>query len=141
MYPKLYNWRNRFLQELDSAKASAPKPVELKGRDAVNAILGADFTDKDLSVDPVDPFQLKEGTNVEVWTRLAYGQHGARLTHQQLYPTDGGGYGPYKDRGRLIKLTKDEVAIAVESEDKQKEVHIHAPRWNFKIVPLDGSRL
>lgn len=109
------------MKEVEAAKSGAPKPVTLDSPDAVRAVLGADFSDKDLSVDPKDPVQLKDGTNVE------------------LYPTDSGGFGPHKDRGRLIKLTKDEVAIAVESE--QGETHVHAPRWNFRIAELAESRL
>jgi hypothetical protein len=109
---------------LEKAKEKTPKPLTLEGKDAVSAVLSSDFTDKELSVDSNDPIQLRAGTSVEV------------------YPTDGGGFmDKNKDRGRLIKLTKDEVAIAVQSEQGDKEVHIHAPRWNFKIREASASRL
>ena len=58
----------------------------------------------------------------------------------QVYPTDGGGF-THKDVGRLVKLTKDEVAIAVRSETNDTEVHVHAPRWGFKVEEVAESRL
>lgn len=123
-YPKVIAWRNRFKQELEKAKSRAPQPVRLEGADAVQAVLNADFTDKDLQVDSNDPVGIQSGTSVEV------------------YPTDGGGFmDKNKDRGRLVKLTKDEVAISVQAEKGDKEVRIHAPRWNFKIREASGSRL
>lgn len=120
----MYAWRDRFAEEVARAKARAPKPLTLTSGDAVRAVLDSAFTDYALSVDANDPVQLKEGTSVEV------------------FPTDGGGFMEKdKDRGRLIKLTKDEVAIAVRSLQGDKEVHLHAPRWNFKIRAVGGSRL
>ena len=86
------------------------------------AVLNAEYTDTALFIDPGDPLQLREGTNVE------------------LYPTDGGGF-THKDRGRLIKLTKDEVAISVKPSLGDKEVHVHAPRWNFRVVERSNSKL
>ena len=106
IYPKVFSWRNRFRSELVAARQAAPSPLSLEGAEAVAAILGAEFTDRDLFVDQDDPVQLSEGSEVG------------------LFPTDGGGY-THQDRGRLIKLTKDEVAIAVQSE-QGREVHLHA---------------
>jgi hypothetical protein len=124
IYPMVYAWRKRFNEELEQAKSRAPKPVRLEGSDAVSAILNSDFSDKELSVDSNDPVQLKAGTAVEV------------------YPTDGGGFmDKDRDQGSLIKLTKDEVAIAVRSNEGDKEVRIHAPRWNFSIREASVSRL
>lgn len=120
IYPKVYNWGDRFKEALEEAKSQA-KPVTLEGFVAVLAILGPDFSDYDLFVDGTDPIQLQSGTNV------------------QLFPTDGGGF-THKDTGRLVKLTKDQVAIAVRSE-KGEEVHVHAPGWGFKVQEDDGSRL
>lgn len=112
------------MKEVEQAKSRAPQPVRLEGSDAVSAILSSDFSDKSPSVDSNDPIELKAGTAVEV------------------YPTDGGGHHDKdRDRGSLIKLTKDEVAISVRSNQGDKEVHIHAPRWNFKIREASGSRL
>lgn len=107
---------------LDQAKGQAPKPVRLQGPKAVEAVLSADFSDKETAVDEMDPIKISAGSNVVV------------------FPTDSGGLN-HKDRGRLIKLTKDEVAIAVQSQQPGKEVHVHAPRWNFKVAELDAAKL
>lgn len=45
-----------------------------------------------------------------------------------------------QDRGSLIKLTKDEVALAVRSTNGE-EIHVHAPRWQFKVRATSGARL
>ena len=122
IYPKVYSWRNRFKAALEDEKSRGPKPVSLTGADAVQAIPSAGFSDDHVVVDSSDPVQIKRGTAVE------------------LFPTDGGGF-THKDKGRLVKLTKDEVAIAVPSEKGDKTVHVHAPRWIFRIQEVAGSKL
>jgi hypothetical protein len=77
LHPKVHDWRTRFGSEIEQVKSIAPKPERLQGAEAVNAILTAEFTDKDLTVDKIDPLKMKPETPVE------------------LYPTDGGGYGQY----------------------------------------------
>ena len=121
IYPKTYDWQRRFMAEVESARAKAPKPVTLSGGDAVKAVLDADFSDNPI-VDPKDPVGLEAGTNVE------------------LYPIDSGGF-THKDKGRLVKLTRDDVAIAVRSERAEREVHVHAPRWNFRVAEVESARL
>lgn len=122
IFPKVYDWRARFMTALEEARSQAPPPVKLEGPEAVEAVLGADFSDNDLFVDAGDPIKVENGTTVE------------------LFPTDSGGF-THKDQGQLVKLTKDEVAIAVRSEKGEKDVHVHAPRWNFKIQEVGDSRL
>ncbi|KAK5136724.1 hypothetical protein LTR08_002377 [Meristemomyces frigidus] len=116
VYPKAYGWRHRFKAALNAARTRGPKPVPLGSEDAVRTVLYAGPSDSGLAVDPKDPLGLQEGATVE------------------LLPTDGGGYGD-KDKGRLVKLTKDEVAIAVSAKtgEDRRTVHIHAPRWQFRI--------
>ena len=124
IYPNVYAWRARFKEALAHAKSRAPKPLRLKGEDAVAAVLSSSFSGEALVVNSNDPIGLKAGAAVEV------------------YPTDGGGFQEKdRDRGRLIKLTKDEVAIAVSSPKDGKEVRIHAPRWNFKVREATTARL
>jgi hypothetical protein len=118
-YPKVYSWRHRFKSVLHAAHERAPAPVRLQGADAVRAILTADFLDRAPTVDPADPQKLKEGATV------------------LLYPTDGGGF-THKDKGRLVKLTKDEAAIVVRAKSGE-EVRIHAPRWGFRIEEIGAS--
>ena len=121
IYPRVYKWRAAFKKALEAAKAAAPKPVRLEGSAAVPKILEADFSDHELTVDTDNPVKLAPGATVRLW------------------PTDGGGF-THKDAGRLIKLTKDEVAIAIRAETGQ-EVHVHAPRWDFKVEETNSSSL
>lgn len=43
-----------------------------------------------------------------------------------------------QDRGRLVKLTKEEVAIAVQAETGE-EIRIHAPRWMFRVRAINNA--
>ncbi|RMY76176.1 hypothetical protein D0863_02119 [Hortaea werneckii] len=114
IYPRVYGWRKRFKESVKAARTQAPKPVALKGQDAVQATLTADSSDQTPEVDLGDPLGLEQGTLVE------------------LYPTDGGGADPFKDQGRLWRLDKNEVAISVQAPSGE-EVRIHAPRWHFRV--------
>lgn len=120
----MYGWRNRFKAALDTARARAPKPLSLTGPEAVKAVLGANFSDLGSTVDVNDPLQLQEGAVVE------------------LFPLDGGGFQQtHRDTGRLVKLTKDEVSIAVQAKTGE-EVRVHAPRWQFRLRQVSAeSRL
>ncbi|CAK4030248.1 glutathione s-transferase like [Lecanosticta acicola] len=120
-YPKVHEWRSRFRQALATAREQAPQTVSLKGPDAVSLVTQAAFSDQDLVVDSTDPMRLQDGAMVE------------------LFPTDGGGF-THQDRGRLVKLSPDEVALAVQSAGGE-EMHVHAPRWQFRIRAIDGARL
>lgn len=101
------------MAEVKSAKMQASQPMTLKGPAAVASVLAASFTDEDLTVDGSDPISLAAGTEVEV------------------YPIDSGGF-THRDRGRLVKLRKNEVAISIEAPTSE-EVRVHAPRWKFRI--------
>ncbi|KAK5727118.1 hypothetical protein LTR15_003010 [Elasticomyces elasticus] len=113
IYPKVYAWCERFQAAVQSAHARAPTVVSLKGSEAVPYLLGRPLAKIDPVVDPSDPLQLRRGALVD------------------LYPTDGGGF-THQDRGTLVKLTKDEVAIEVHAPTGEA-VYIHAPRWSFRI--------
>lgn len=121
IYPKVYAWRKKFRSVLDATMQRNGKPVRMKGDQAARVVTSSQFSDEDLMVDANDPLELKEGTMVEV------------------FPVDYGGHF-HKDSGRLVKLTKDEVAIAVQSKSGS-EIHIHAPRWQFRVKTLAGARL
>lgn len=118
----MYDWRKRFKESVKAARTQAPKPVALKGQDAVKATLTADSSDQTPGVDLGDPLGLEEGRLVE------------------LYPTDGGGSGPFKDQGRLWRLDKNEVAITVQAPSGE-EVRIHAPRWHFRVKKTPASSM
>ena len=115
-YPRTHAWIKRFSAAVDKAKSSVPKPVTLKGVEAVEHILQANFAEAEGEVDEKDPLGLKKGQEVEVW------------------PTDTGF--KHKDRGTLVALSKDEVVIAILSKTGGKEVRIHAPRTGFRIQAL-----
>ncbi|EME45806.1 hypothetical protein DOTSEDRAFT_71486 [Dothistroma septosporum NZE10] len=115
-YPLVHQWRSRYREELDAAKGRAAKPMSLQGPDAVKLISASAFTDRDMVVDAADPLRLKAGTTVE------------------LFPTDGGGF-THKDQGSLVKLSKDEIAISVQSQ-AGVEMRLHAPRWRFKVKEI-----
>ena len=119
-YPKTFSWLARYSTTLKGALKSSPKPTPIDGQAALAAITGAEYTDKDLTVDSTDPLQLAEGVEVKVW------------------PTDGGGKG-HEDRGRLVKLDKYEVAIQTKASDG-REIRLHAPRWNFRIRPVANDK-
>ncbi|KAF2171848.1 hypothetical protein M409DRAFT_18081 [Zasmidium cellare ATCC 36951] len=118
-YPKVHAWVRRYRNELDVAKARVRKSISLGGANAVRLIVSSEFSDKDTLVDENDPLDLKAGVEVD------------------LFPTDGGGF-THQDRGSLIKLTKEEVAIAVQAQTGE-EIRIHAPRWQFRVRAINNA--
>jgi hypothetical protein len=117
-FPRVYAWVARFNDAYKAARTAAPKPTSLKGTDALQRISQAAFADTNLAVDESDPLRLARGEEVDVW------------------PTDSGS--KHKDRGRLLKLSANEVVIAVQSETG-KEIHLHTPRNNFRIAAVKGA--
>lgn len=117
-YPKTYAWLKRWKQLTKDAATSAPKPVTLKGPQAVRAVLAADFGDSKPYVDASDPLGLREGSMVEVW------------------PIDSGF--THRDRGSLVALNEGEVAVGVQSKTGGKEIRVHAPRWGFRVKAIEG---
>ncbi|KAF1945713.1 hypothetical protein EJ02DRAFT_500660 [Clathrospora elynae] len=111
-YPKVYAWLARYRAAREQASNLVPKPTVLDGQAAANCILGSELAETSNSVDEQDPLGLKQGVEVEV------------------YPADWGS--EYRDRGRLVGLSVDEVVIAVESKGEGK-IWVHAPRTGFKI--------
>lgn len=96
----------------------ASKPVPVKGDEALKRVTEAGFSDSRLVVEANDPLHLSENAVVDV------------------FPTDGGGQ--HRDRGRLVKLTRDEVAIEVKASNGEA-VRIHAPRWNFRVKAVEDK--
>ncbi len=113
-FPKVFSWIGRFRKAVSAAKSQAPKPVRLKGADAVKQILAAEFAEAEESVDQSDPLGLSKGEEVQVW------------------PIDSGF--KHKDRGRLVSLTSKEVVIAKPSKVGGKEIHVRTPRHGFRIA-------
>ena len=122
-FPKVFAYIDRFSKALSAAKLSAPKPVTLKGADAVKFVTQADFAEPEGQVDDSDPLALKKGQDVEVW------------------PIDTGF--KHRDRGRLVALTLKESVVATQSKVGGKEIRVHHPRTNFRIQAVSeaGSKL
>ena len=118
-YPKVFAWVDRFGKAIKTAGASAPKPVTLKGAEAVRHVVQAEFSEAEGEVDGNDPLGLKKGQDVESW------------------PVDSGFR--HHDRGRLISLTAKEVVLAAQSKVGGKEIRIHHPRWNFRTRAVSGE--
>ncbi|KAF2492900.1 hypothetical protein BU16DRAFT_93411 [Lophium mytilinum] len=117
-FPRVFSWIARWRAAVKAAKAAVPKPVTLKGPEAAKLILEADFAEPS-SVDANDPLGLTEGVEVEV------------------YPTDSGFLN--RDRGPLVTLTQDEVAVASRSREGGQEIRIHAPRTGFRVTKVEAK--
>ncbi|KAI9660757.1 MAG: hypothetical protein M1831_003449 [Alyxoria varia] len=119
-YPKVFDWVDRFLQSVEGARKRMPEPVKLKGKEAVEWIENARLTEDDAYVDPEDPTGLKMGQAVKV------------------FPIDSGS--AHKDDGKLVKLTKEEVALMVKSKNG-REIRVHAPRWQFRVTSAESAKI
>lgn len=116
-FPRVFSWIDRFDHAVKAARDKTGKAMEMKGPAAIRHITNAEFTDTDLVVSEDDQTGLRRNEMVEV------------------YPLDSGF--AHKDSGRLVKLTKDEVAIAVTAENG-REVRVHSPRWCFRVQRAAG---
>lgn len=117
-HPRVFAWCDRFDEAIKRAKASIPKPVTLKGEEAASFIKSASLPHVEFGADPVfegDPTGLKPGMMVESW------------------PTDSGFRN--KDRGKLVKLNKQECVI-----ENEMGLRIHHPRWNFRVNRVEEGR-
>lgn len=118
-YPKVYAWIDRFRAALKTAKAKSPKPITLKGAEAAKYITSADV-EQGSWIDPKDPITLEPETLVE------------------LYPIDSGF--SHRDKGHLVGLTPEEIVIKVKAQNGQT-VHVHAPRWGFRLQAAKPSKI
>jgi hypothetical protein len=112
-HPNTWAWLARFKKTVKAAEASSAKAMSLDGKAAFQHITSASYHDHKTGVDKTDPLQLQQGDLVD------------------LCPTDSGFR--HKDSGRLLKLDKDQVVLAIQTNSGAKEVRIHAPRWGFRV--------
>ena len=113
VYPRTHAWIRRFGKAVKVAKGGK-KPVTLKGPEALQTVVkSAKGAIGGRGVDGKDPLGLKAGDEVEVW------------------PIDSG-FG-HRDRGSLVLLTKDEVAIEVKTKEGGHDIRVHMPRWGFRV--------
>lgn len=118
-FPYIYALVKRWNTALKEAKTSAPKPVTMKGEQAIESVLRGPRT-SDMVVDPNDPLKLSKGDHIQLW------------------PIDSG-FG-HKDSGELVGLNEDEVVLSIKSENGTG-VLLHVPRWGFRVVKADGAKL
>ncbi|KAJ4309965.1 hypothetical protein N0V94_008674 [Neodidymelliopsis sp. IMI 364377] len=110
-YPRTHVWIERFMSEVKSARKNIPKPTTLDGKNMNARVLNALSSTEPITFDANDPLDLKHGDTVEVC------------------PSD---YGQaHKDRGILIGPTVSGVTIR-----NSKGLHLHFPRWNFRITKI-----
>ncbi|KAF1934406.1 uncharacterized protein M421DRAFT_415436 [Didymella exigua CBS 183.55] len=114
-YPKTHAWIQRLMNRVKAAKDKTRKPSALDGKTMGAQVLNTTSPTVPLTFDDHDPLGFKAGDTVEV------------------YPSD---YGQaHKDRGTIIGLTVSEVVIR-----NSKGLHLHFPRWNFRITKAAAQK-
>lgn len=114
-FPKTFDWIKRFQEAVKEAEAAnGPKPPRVKIDEVMKHMAASRFYEPVGEIDAHDPTGLKAGDAVTVW------------------PTDSGS--SHRDSGRLLTLTPHSIAIAKRTKaDEKLEIHLHAPRWNFRV--------
>ncbi|KAH6619926.1 hypothetical protein C7974DRAFT_223443 [Boeremia exigua] len=113
-FPKTHAWIKRFMSEVKASKDRANKATKLNGNKMNAQVLNCTSSTELVPFDHNDPLGLNPGDTVTV------------------YPSD---YGQaHKDRGILVGLTVSEAVIR-----NSKGLHLHFPRWNFRIVKAAAS--
>lgn len=116
IFPKVYAWIKRFHEAVKAAKATAPKPTKLKGKEAAEQILSAGFAEPEAKVNSSDTQKsLHRGDHVEV------------------FPVDTGS--SHLEKGVLLGLTGDEIVVALENG-----LRLHTPRIGFRVRHI-GSKM
>ena len=120
-YPRTFAWLARNRQFHDDLLKKNGKPEILSNEDAYARVLGANEYEDVGGIDPFDPLGLSQGQNVECW------------------PTDSGQN--HHDSGKLVAINAREVVIESEVPGGKGHLHVHFPRVNFRIKPVQDSRL
>jgi len=120
-FPKVFAWINRFRDELKKRKTSGFKAPSVTGSDVVQYMRSARFIDSAGEIDANDPTGFKAGEEVDIW------------------PIDTGF--THRDRGRLVTLTPSEMVVAKKTKVGNREIHVHMPRWGFRIARAKGAEV
>ena len=113
-FPRVFAYLERFKAALKAARARAPKPVTLTQEQMLRHIAAARFHEPVGEVDANDPTGLRAGELVTTW------------------PTDSGS--AHRETGTLLSLTPREMAVVKHTRDGATEIHVHMPRWGYRIV-------
>lgn len=109
IFPRVYAWIRRFQEAIKEAKATAPEPTKLKGKEAAEQILSAGFAEPEAQVNSADAQDsLHKGDHVEV------------------FPVDTGF--SHREKGVLLGLTGDEIVVGLENG-----LRLHTPRIGFRV--------
>ncbi|KAF2672671.1 hypothetical protein BT63DRAFT_382566 [Microthyrium microscopicum] len=120
-FPKTFAYIDRFGKALKAARESLPKPVSVTGAQVVEHMANARFYEPAGNVDANDPTGLKSGDEVTIG------------------PLDSGA--KHRDTGRLVTLTPNEVVLAKQTRAGGMELHVHAPRWGFRVFRATGGKI
>ncbi|KAF2642935.1 hypothetical protein P280DRAFT_547185 [Massarina eburnea CBS 473.64] len=113
VYPRTFAWVRRFMGEVERMKGEVGNVGRLEGREVVERVFGAEKVGETEFLEG-DALGLSRGDEVEV------------------FPSD---YGQaHKDRGAVVGLTTKKIVIR-----NAKGLHLHFPRWNFRINKIAAS--
>jgi hypothetical protein len=113
-FPHLFAYVDRFKGALKEAKARAPRAVNINQEQLLRHISTTRFYEPVGEVDANDPTGLRAGDLVTTW------------------PTDSGS--AHHETGTLLSLTPREMAISKRTRVGDTEIHVHMPRWGYRIV-------
>lgn len=121
-FPKTFAYIERFRTALQGAQAAMPKPVRLPMTDIMKNMAESSFYESVGEFDANDPLGLKPGEMVST------------------SPTDTGA--GHRDTGKLVSLTPNEVVIAKQTKAAPGfEIHVHMPRWGFRVLRAKGEKI
>ncbi|OAX81550.1 hypothetical protein ACJ72_04104, partial [Emergomyces africanus] len=101
-FPKVFAWMARFRKAAAEAASALPnKPQSLSGEQVLESVVAADFVEPEGNVDKYDALKFQKGQDVVVW------------------PTDNA-YN-YKDTGKLVALTPQEVVVQRKTMDNRAD--------------------
>ncbi|OCT45830.1 glutathione S-transferase [Cladophialophora carrionii] len=120
-FPRTFAYVNRFRRSMAKKEEQNGIPEALSSTDAVKRILASDFFEKEGTIDPRDPLKLRKGQLVEIW------------------PVESGF--THHDKGELVSIGVKEVVISSRPNVGEGRLRLHFPRVNFRIKPVEESKL
>jgi glutathione S-transferase len=120
-FPKTFAYVHRFRNAMATKQAQNGMPETLSAAKAVERILASDFFEPEGTIDPRDPLKLQKGQWVEIW------------------PVESGF--THHDRGQLVSIGVKEVVISSRPNVGEGRLRLHFPRVNFRIKPVEASKL
>jgi hypothetical protein len=110
----VFAYVKRFTGALKEARAKTSKAVTINQDQLIRHISTTRFYEPVGEVDANDPTGLRAGDLVTTW------------------PTDSGS--AHRETGILLSLTPREMVISKRTRVGNTEIHVHMPRWGYRIV-------